>query len=426
MPITPLDAYADAFAMGFVAFYRQTLDPPTRSSAALRRRASALSALDGPDDPQRIGVQSDRAERRRPGVRRRRHAGDLLHDWREPDRDRIGRFVRLPFPQHPRRRAQPLARFTLTHLHGGGSVLGVGLSHALGDGTAVARFLGDWARCARGQPVLGPMWDRVELSETLHREDFDPATVPLDARAYLGLQEFSPINFARVFGLLVAKSPWLRAHTIRLHAEDLDGLKRRVASTTITGSNERVSSNDALAAFLWKLWNSVREPSATARSRFFGIADLRKHTPNVPEQGVFACMSGHLLLEQTTQHTADTDLRDLALRIRRLTAAIEPDHFHRQAVWLRKRQANGSLFRVVGAQPCAGDFAINNCRFLPFYDADFGGGRPYFVNMPAEGFSRIVVWPAPDGDGCVLNLHLTSATAKTVLPVLSRRTPLAS
>jgi shikimate O-hydroxycinnamoyltransferase len=415
MPISPLDAYEDHFPVGYVAFYRQTLSP----SLLTRALTQVL-----PDYPLLTGrISRDARGHKAIALNDAgldfevQEVPDTLSDWRDPDRNAIGRFVRVLLPQSPLRCRQPLMSLRLTQLAGGGSVLGIGFGHVLADGNGIAGFLRDWAKAARGEPVVAPLWDRVEQAKAFRVDGFDPGSVPVHEQSYLGLHEGSLWELAHLYQHLLRALPGWVGYTIPLRGEDIEKLK----AATNAGRSEALSSNDILSAFLWKLYAGALVPYGAHRSRFFGVADLRKHTPGVPARGVFGCMSGHLLLEGTTKSTLDLDLYQLAQRIRRETRGIRPERFLQQEEWLRHRQTSGRMHRVLAALPYPGDVAVSNCRYIPFYDMDFGGGRPYFFNLPAEKFPRIVVWPAADGDGCVLNLHLTREMAGQILPVLTRR-----
>jgi shikimate O-hydroxycinnamoyltransferase len=418
MPISPLDAYEDHFPVGYVAFYRKTLDPtlliralvevlahyPLLSGRMVRERGIKKIALDD------AGVGFDIDE-----------TNETLADWREPDRNAIGRFVRLILPQLTLRSREPLMNVRLTQLAGGGSVLGVSFGHVLADGTAIAGFLRDWAKAARGEAIEAPVWDRREQARAIDANGFDPAHVPVHASSYLGMHEASVRELGRLYAHLLGTLALWKGYTIALRGEDIETLK----SETNAGHSELLSSNDVLGAFLWKLFNRKLEPYGDFRSRFFGVVDLRRHTPGVPARGVFGNMPGHLAIESTTRETADLDLHALARKLRRASQAIAPHHFLAQETWLGHRQIEGRMYRVLAAEPYPGDVTVSNCRYMPFYDIDFGEGRPYFFNLPAEKFPRVVIWPAADGDGCVLDVNLTPRMARELVPTLTRKRPLA-
>ena len=418
MPISPLDAYEDHFPVGYVAFYRRTLDRE-RLMRSLETVAAACPLLTGrmtrsPRGPKAIalsdeGIGFEWCESR-----------DTLGDWRDPDRNAIGGFVRLPFPQDPRRRFQPLMTVRLTQLAGGGSVLGVGLGHVLADGTGIAQLLRDWARVARGERIEPSLWHRREQAEAFRVDGFEPERVPVRERTYLGLHEASIPELGRLYLHLLRRLPEWVGLTIPIRGEHIEDLKAQVNG----GATERLSSNDVLSAFLWKLLDRALWPEGSRRSRFFGVTDLRRHAPGAGDRAVFGNMSGHLLLETKPGGARALDVAALATRLRAEARAIAPERFCQQEVWLRHRQLNGRMTRVLGAEPYPGDVAVSNCRYIPFYDIDFGGGRPYFFNLPAEKFPRIVVWPAADGDGCVLNVNVTRDDAAKLVPFLARPRPL--
>jgi shikimate O-hydroxycinnamoyltransferase len=419
MSISPLDAYEDHFPVAYVAFYRKTLDP-----GALRRALEEIL----PHYPLLTGRMSWDARGHKAIALNDAGLGfeidethETLADWRDPDRNAIGRFVRTIVPQHPLRMREPLCHVRVTQLAGGGSVLGVGMGHVLADGSGIARFFSDWAKAARGERVVAPMSDRFEMARTFGTPSFDPARVPVHALSYHGLHEASLGELAKLYAFLLGTLPRWVSYTVPLRGEHIEGLKAQANA----GASEKLSSNDVLSAYLWKLLLGATDLPAAHRTRFFGVTDLRPHTPGVPARGVFGNMSGHTTIEATAHAALRADLRELAQTVRRESRAITPERFQEQDEWLRHRQRSRRMYRVLAAEPYAGDVAISNCRYIPFYDTDFGGGRPYSFVRPAEAFPRVVLWPAADGDGCVLDLCLMPEHAAKVLPALTQRRPLA-
>ncbi len=63
--------------------------------------------------------------------------------------------------------------------------------------------------------------------------------------------------------------------------------------------------------------------------------------------------------------------------------------------------------------PYAPDFFVSNMMRMPFFDLDFGLGRPYHVTMPVEMAPRIAyVLPTADGAGCEVLLSITKRMAQ--------------
>lgn len=418
MSFSALDAYEDGSSVAYVAFHRHALHPEllVRALERVLPHYPLLTGRLGKTDGGQPAIALDDAGL--PLEIAETH--DTLTDWATPSRDAIGRFFAAVSPRSPRRAWQPLVRFRLTRLRGGGSALGIAFAHVLADGLSIASFLRDWSRAARGEAIVTPLWDRDAQARAFRADDFDARDVPIAARTYLGLHEASRRELAALYAHLLVRLPRWKGHAIPIRGAAIDALKSEAIASTQVG---RTSSNDLLVAYLWKL--VTRSLPALHRTRYFGVADLRRFTRGVPsERDVFGNMSGHLLIERTAGEVASMDLHALARTLRAETERITPHDLLAQEAWLRDRQLRGRMGRVIGSQPFAGDVCVSNCRYIPFYDLDFGDGRPYAFVLPTEPFPRIVIWPAADGDGCVLNVNLTHDMAARLVPRLTSRHPL--
>jgi hypothetical protein len=78
-------------------------------------------------------------------------------------------------PEDPWSSRTPMARIRVTFLEGGGTWLGVNISHAAGDGASCIRFVYCWGRQHRGLPYPAPSNDRalVTVNGMLTREKAD-------------------------------------------------------------------------------------------------------------------------------------------------------------------------------------------------------------------------------------------------------------
>lgn len=411
MPLSALDAFEDHFAICFVLFYKETQNPALLQSSLAtllqhypllggRLKGGGLALNDA-------GVPFEV-----------RHSNESLSGWQDPDRDHVARFASLVNPQMPGRSLQALMKVRLTQLAGGGSVLGLGFAHVLTDGMGFTRLFADWGKIARGETIRAACWDREVLARAFHAEAPDLSAVPIHAQSYLGMEELSRRRLLRLYKNVITHMPRMRGLTIRLRGEQLAGLKDRVNQ----GQDLKLSSHEILSAHLYKLFNELYNPIDERPSRFFMVADLRARTPGVPEEGVMAAMSGHLGHSMSTREIARADLYSLGSKIRETTRGIIPHQYLKQDAWLAEKRRKGTMYRVFACHDAfSPDFFISNCQYLPFYDLDFGSGRPYSFRRPTEKAPRIVeVFPAPDGDGCELFVNVSRSMARRLLLENSR------
>jgi len=278
---------------------------------------------------------------------------------------------------------RPLARVRLTQTPDG-SVLGVGLSHAVVDGFSYFYFLSAWSHVFHGRGVTPPWLDRGLLG-------CDPAGPG---------QPLEPEGMREACGLFLDE---------RRPALPRDALRwaRRVfpkaeLSTLLAEAQAdcpvRLSHNDVVAAWLWREhvpgWASPDEPTAFLSCP----VDLRRTLPGFPPT-YFGCAVALANATIERERLAGARLADLARRVRDAVAGVDEAGARRALAaidGLRRREGLAALERLHVVNPRAG-LLVTNLSRLPVREIVFDAGPPVAFDILAPAERCAVVLPAPDG-----------------------------
>ena len=279
---------------------------------------------------------------------------------------------------------RPLARVRLTQTPGG-SVLGVGLSHAVVDGFSYFYFLSAWSRVFHGRDVPPPWLDRALLApagEDLAPGAVDPGTVRTACGLFLDERRRAiPRDRLR----------WTRRAFPRAELRAL--LAEAQAECPV-----RLSHNDVLAAWLWREhvpgWASSNEETAFLSCP----VDLRRVVPGFPPT-YFGCAVALANARIERDRLAGATLAELARRVRDAVAGID-DAAARRALaaidGLRRRDGLAGLERLHVVHPRAG-LLVTNLSRLPVREIVFDAGPPVAYDILAPAERCAVVLPAEDG-----------------------------
>ncbi|KAL6662083.1 hypothetical protein ACP70R_001467 [Stipagrostis hirtigluma subsp. patula] len=293
-----------------------------------------------------------------------------------------------------------LTRFTC-----GSLVVGYTMHHAVGDGFAACNFLLAWGQATRGAAV-----DPVPVHD---RESFfvprDPPRVEFEHRGV----EFkrrdddtsaSSSDSDGVAGGDAGDDDEVVIHKVRFSREFISELKSRASA----GAPRPYSTIHCVVAHLWRCMTKARgldggEVVTGLRVAVNGRAKMTR--PRLPEG-----YTGNAVLwarpTTTARELVAEPLRHAAELIRRELARIDDGYFRSFIDF-----ASSGAVEAEGLVPTADvaemvmcpDVEVDCLLRAPFYDLDFGGGRPFFFMPsyhPAEGV--IYILPAsPLGDGSV-------------------------
>lgn len=191
-------------------------------------------------------------------------------------------------------RAPPMMA-SLTHFDGGGSALGVRLSHGVTDAAGLYRLLFEWSRLHAGRTASGGcdddrdglVFQRDEVRSTImahvraadeerqlgnhHQQAEDRRNAALTA---VDLRTWSGSALYRLMGAL-ATPPQLS--TPRLHLSlSLDEVDELRSTCRHAGASRRPSANEALVASLSRVATRMLRLPATARCQLQMVFDVRR------------------------------------------------------------------------------------------------------------------------------------------------------
>lgn len=252
----------------------------------------------------------------------------------------------------------------LSHM-GEGSVLGVSMSHILGDGFSLFSFLTSWARIACGLPGLQMHFDR-ELLWSLAAKD---------QSAPLALDEYRRTPEATC-GLHWEKKREARVWSAERFAHmdfPIAGIQELVAAEKAKGN--AVSSNDIVCALAWK--EQLRSEGGTLQgdARLCMPVDLRRF-PRSVRLDYFGNAVTIAILELPKAEVLDLETPALAARIRHAVDAVDEASLPRRLNGLVRLRglAGADALEELHVRPSQNGLLITNLSRVPTHEIDFGSG----------------------------------------------------
>ncbi len=291
---------------------------------------------------------------------------------------------------------EPLARIRLTQTPDG-SVLGVGVSHAVADGFSYFYFLSAWSRVFHGRDVAPPSLDRTPLCPAEAEEDASP----LDSQAVregcgLFLDERRP-------AIPRDRLRWTRR---RFSSAELGTLLESAQRDCAA----RLSHNDVVTAWLWQTfvpqWAGADEETAFLSCP----VDVRRLLRGFPPT-YFGCAVALAGARIERERLAGAGLSDLARRVRDAVAGIDEARTLgalRVIDRLRRQEGLAGLERLHVVHPRAG-LLVTNLSRLPVREIVFDAGPPVAFDILAPAERCAVVLPAEDGLDVRICLPVTTS-----------------
>ncbi|MED6133057.1 hypothetical protein PIB30_024736 [Stylosanthes scabra] len=302
----------------------------------------------------------------------------------------------------------PLFLVQVTKFHGDGNdiAIAITISHAISDGISSIHFINSWAKLTRGDSL-----DPNELP-FLDRMVFTSCSLPALQR--FDHPEFNPppLILGRTDSSEEQKKK-TRFEFLKLTAEQVHKLKQR-ANTGYSGeSQERAYSRfEAIGAHIWRCACMARELDTNQPTLVKTVVDVRnKVNPPLPKNyfgnglvtAVTAtCCVGDMISEPVSYG---------AKRIREAVERVSNDEYIRSQLEFVARQETMDMLRTESLEECRADYffpgnpnIVLGCWLhLPFYEADFGWGKPYhFGPTIVPHIDLGILAPTPDADGSIV------------------------
>ena len=300
-------------------------------------------------------------------------------------------------PQIGNRANHPLIAFKLNQLREGGSILAVTFSHAIADGHSICRFFNAWAALARGESK-----ESIRSKFYLDRDKVDNLVQPLgsadsvQATSPQGWMFFKRFGKLRFLSKVVSYLPWVNGKVFNLSGVDLERLKQ----------GKKESSNAIVTALLWKIYAAYH--SKEGESRIFFPMDVR-HLLQTGDQHYFGNAVVHICFSLPYNEVRKMPLLDLAAFVRDQTKKRSKGAIEEQYAWLAEARLHPKLFSKVYASVdhFGEDLFFSNVSKLPYYDLDFGEGKPFYFTSPPPPAPKIFhLLPNPaDRNGICVHIN---------------------
>lgn len=286
----------------------------------------------------------------------------------------------------------PLLAVRLTHLAGGGSVLGITHFHGVCDGGGMFQFFDAWCRAAKGESYSLPVFDRSVLG-TL-QQPFSGAA-PSEHDRFPGI---SLLELMQLFNRVKTLADRSRRRVIHFSAADLSSIRRRALQQGKRPS-KWFSAQDLLVAHLWR--EVALSQTGEEEIGLSYILDLRKrHGFDLPEEYIG---NAHSIRSGTLAKAAllQADVIELAQRVREISDNADPASVGQDMAYLsRCIPGSNKLHITESALRPTETLTVNNLSNLRCYDVDFGAGNPIWYIPPEYPGCRIVhIVPSAKRDG---------------------------
>ncbi|KAG8651884.1 shikimate O-hydroxycinnamoyltransferase-like [Manihot esculenta] len=292
----------------------------------------------------------------------------------------------------------PILAVQVTKFKCGGLSLGLRFHHILADGFGALHFINTWCDVARGLSItMPPFIDRTILrcrappTPTFEHAEYD-----------------KPLSMNSATQILTSQQNCIQIFKITL--QQLETLKNKVKNAD---GKTKYTTYEILTAHIWRCTCKARALSNNQPIKLFipinGRSRLHPPLPpnffgNVIFSATLFALSGEILSE-TLKNTVE--------RIDKKIKRIDDEYMRSAIDYLEVMDDLTPILR--GANTCrCPNLNIVSWMRLPFYDADFGMGKPIIVRPanPLEGKVYIMQTPSDDGSWqlaiCLLADHMQS------------------
>nr|UQZ10114.1 BAHD63 [Lavandula angustifolia] len=248
----------------------------------------------------------------------------------------------------------------------GGVVVGVCLSHNIGDGTSLVAFMNAWAANCKGEGsrIIHPSFDLA-----LH---FPPRD---------GLPRASGWNLAISNEKIMTKR-------LLFNQKKIEELKKQIAT-----SSEEVKDPSKVEAVTVFIWKSLIEGQKACLFTATHTVNLRPRVaPEIPNHTFGNCIG----LACAVVSSDEDDDNVHASRLRAAIRAVDNDYINKTL----KADKNLVMQDKIGDIRQAENYIFTSWTRFPMYDVDFGWGKPDWVCTTNPQYMNVIIlMSTPSQDG---------------------------
>jgi shikimate O-hydroxycinnamoyltransferase len=282
------------------------------------------------------------------------------------------------------REGNPLSKIRITHTPKG-SVLGVSISHAVGDGFSYFHFLSSWARIFHGKPILPPVHQRNLL---ISKQNYASGKLSKE-----DVFKNSGLFWEGKRSVIVKKN--LKWESRIFSHEELKDLVSMAQNET----EVRLSFNDIITAQLSKELLPKWDRSDTEYNYYISCpVDFRRLMDGFPKT-----YFGNAITFASTvidkKKLKELSLCELALKIRSNVKKVNQEaiNYYVKTLSTISSQQKPSVFENIHAMHPDSGLLVTNLSRLPVQEITFNTGPPIDYNILTQTIRGAVILPHKEG-----------------------------
>ncbi|KAL3680528.1 hypothetical protein R1sor_023484 [Riccia sorocarpa] len=267
--------------------------------------------------------------------------------------------------------AEALRWRCVTDFQCGTRCLSTSWNHGVADGFSATHFLESWAKISRGEPIsLMPVHDRTLLTPRKSSSVLDGSQV-----RFLNTSIKDPITVE-----LAIPEEGVGTKVMKLSKRRINELKAEALSSH-GGIN--LSRADCVSAHFWRLITEKRNLQGHELTRFVTVVNGRSRLKNFPA-GYFGNCVTFAVVVMTAGELLSKPLGHAAVAIHNAVKAMDEEVIRGTIDWMAVNKLHSSCVGDEPSMPGDPNSNLHNSQVswqnrFPFYELDFGGGRPSAV-----------------------------------------------
>ncbi|KAL2935614.1 Anthranilate N-benzoyltransferase protein 2 [Bienertia sinuspersici] len=299
----------------------------------------------------------------------------------------------------------PLLMVQFTRFKCGGVCLGVARHHHICDGTAYTYFIQSWSRIARGlQLSTLPVHDRSCIQQ------LTPRRPPKSTSTTWSMTHLChPYHQPTPEGVHVCNKAATMERFFTLSRSQIDALKLEAASSA-DEEGYKLSTYEVVAGHIWRCVSKVRRLPNEQHVKLYIPVDARSRFKNpTPPKGYFGNLIFFAACIAKVEDITCKPLCYAASKIHEALQRMKDEEYLKSAIDYLESKDEPLVVIKGGDSVTCPNLLINSWVRIPFYEADFGSGKPKFFGnggVRREGLCFLV--PTPNGDdgfSLMINLY---------------------